>query len=78
MPTALNVEGFRFFFFSNEGDEPMHIHIEKADATAKFWLVPVELEHNYGFNSKELSKLYALVTNNKELLKQKWNEHFSK
>lgn len=68
MPTALNVEGFRFFFYSNEGSEPMHIH---------FWLEPVELEYNYGFSSKELSKLYSLVEQHIKTLKAKWNEHFS-
>jgi uncharacterized protein DUF4160 len=29
MPTILRWKGFRFFFFSNEGDEPPHVHAEK-------------------------------------------------
>jgi hypothetical protein len=41
MPTLLNIEGFRFYFFSNEGTEPAHVHVEKGDGTAKFWLNPV-------------------------------------
>jgi len=36
MPTVLLLYGFRFFFFSNEGNEPPHIPIEKAEAIAKF------------------------------------------
>src|SRR3989442_1801226 len=32
MPTLLRVEGFRFFFFSNEGQEPPHVHVSKAVA----------------------------------------------
>lgn len=44
MPTVLTVEGFRFFFYSNENDEPPHVHVEKAEGTAKIWLSPVEVE----------------------------------
>src|SRR5262249_55675133 len=40
MPTVLIIQGFRFFFFSNEGSEPPHIHVEKGDGYAKFWLNP--------------------------------------
>jgi hypothetical protein len=43
MPTALKLMGFRFFFFSGEGLEPPHIHVEHGDKVAKFWLNPVEL-----------------------------------
>ena len=32
MPTILIVDGFRFHFFSREGQEPPHIHIRKGDA----------------------------------------------
>jgi hypothetical protein len=35
MPTLLRVEGFRFFFFSNEGQEPPHVHVSKGDGLAK-------------------------------------------
>jgi len=43
MPTVLRHLGFRVFFYSREGTEPMHIHVEKGDNVAKFWLEPVEL-----------------------------------
>ena len=36
MPTVIQIKGYRFFFFSNERNEPIHIHIEKADSYAKF------------------------------------------
>jgi hypothetical protein len=38
MSTVLRVSGYRFFFFSLEGSEPAHIHIEHGDKLAKFWL----------------------------------------
>lgn len=43
MPTVLRIGPYRFFFYSQEGDEPPHIHIEDGDRTAKYWLTPVEL-----------------------------------
>jgi Domain of unknown function (DUF4160) len=42
MPTLLNLNGFQFFFYTNE-PLPKHIHVEKAESTAKFNLFPVEL-----------------------------------
>ena len=38
MPTVLNAGGYRFFFYSLEGSEPPHIHVEYGRSTAKFWL----------------------------------------
>ena len=40
MPTILRKNGFRFFFYSNENDEPVHVHVEKGDAEGKIWLEP--------------------------------------
>jgi len=77
MPTILRIFGYRFFFFSNEGNEPAHIHIEKAEAHAKYWLDPVELAGSYAFNAKELNELRKLVEENKLLFEQKWYEYFS-
>ncbi|WP_439481025.1 DUF4160 domain-containing protein [Cyclobacterium plantarum] len=42
MPTVLRIGPYRFFFFSNEGNEPPHIHVESGEGHAKFWLEPVE------------------------------------
>jgi hypothetical protein len=43
MPTVLRLSGFRFFFYSLEGSEPPHIHVEQADNVARFWLNPETL-----------------------------------
>ena len=78
MPVVLLVNGFRFFFFSNENDEPVHIHVEKGDAAAKFWLNAFELEYNFGFSSRELRQIKDLIEKNRLLFIQKWNEYFIK
>lgn len=77
MPTILRTSGYRFFFFSREGNEPMHIHIEHADRYAKFWLNPIQLAESDGFRSGEISELRKLVQENKKLFEEKWNEYFS-
>ncbi len=77
MPTVLRVKGYRFFFFSMEGNEPSHIHVEFADKVAKFWLEPIGLASSYGFRSQELSKLRFIVMEHRKLFLEKWHEYFS-
>ena len=79
MPTVLRWKGYRFFFFSNEGDpaESVHVHVRKDRNVAKFWLEPVvALAESYGMNSKELNKLEKVVENNDKQIKKAWYEYF--
>lgn len=78
MPTVLRLKGYRFFFFSLEGNEPPHIHIEQAERFAKYWLNPVRLNRSKGFHSSELSEIREIVEEHQELLLSKWNEHFNR
>jgi Domain of unknown function (DUF4160) len=48
-PTVLRVERYRFFFFSNEGHEPPHVHAQDGDKLAKLCLEPVLLAASTGF-----------------------------
>ena len=77
MPTILNINGYRFFFYSNE-HLPVHIHIEKGDATAKFNIeLIVELVKSKRFNASELKEIRNLVVENHEYFKTKWYEYFN-
>jgi len=76
MPTVLKIGKFRFFFFSNEDSEPMHIHIESNEKYAKFWLEPVQLARSIGYSAKELNEMRGLVLENLNLFREKWNEYF--
>ncbi len=76
MPTVLKLKGYRFFFFSNEGTEPLHIHVEKAENYAKFWLDPLCVSFNHGFTSKELTEISKIIEANDDLIRNKWDEHF--
>ena len=76
MPTVLIVEGYRFFFFSNEGNEASHIHVEKGDGYAKFWLNPLALAYSAGFKRQELKRTRELVDEHEAVFLEKWNEYF--
>ena len=76
MPTVMTVSGFRFFFYSMEGSEPPHIHVERDQSTAKFWLDPVQLARSRGFRSHELNGMRALVIAHRITFKEAWNGHF--
>ncbi len=75
MPTIFKIDGYRFFFFSNE-HTPEHIHIEKADGYARIELETLTVTDSYNLNSKELKKLIKLVDKNKSTLKGSWHEYF--
>lgn len=77
MPTVLRMGRFRFFFYSNEGQEPPHIHIKAAENEAKFWLDPIQLELNDGFNDRELKTIEQIIEEYQEDLLEAWNEHFA-
>ncbi len=73
MPTVLRVFGFRFFFYSLEGSEPAHVHVEHGDNVAKFWLDPVGLAESHGFRTHELNRLRLLVVEHRLRLLEAWN-----
>jgi hypothetical protein len=79
MPTVFRLRGFRFFFYSNEGSprEKVHIHVEKGDAEAKFWLEPeVRLAYNDGYEARTLRELLEIVVANRDRIKRAWDEFF--
>lgn len=77
MPTVLRIGAYRFFFYSQEGSEPSHIHVERDNCAAKFWLRPVKLARSTGFSPKELGNLLALAREHEILFLEAWNGHFS-
>jgi hypothetical protein len=76
LPTIIYIDGIRFFFYSNE-HLPKHVHIEKAEKTAKFNIEFVELIKSTRFNASELKLIRNLVEENQQLLIQKWDEFFN-
>jgi len=74
MPEIFRKLGFVFFFYSNEGQEPIHVHVRKAGGFAKFWIEPVDLEFSQGMKVSEIRKAEELIEEHIEIIKLKWNE----
>jgi hypothetical protein len=75
-PVVLRSGPYRFYFYSHEPNEPPHVHIDRDDQSAKFWLLPVSLVFNLGFSPSELRKIEALTTENQQQLLEAWYVYF--
>ncbi len=78
MPTILRIDGFRFFFYSNEGNEPPHVHVEKGDGWGKYWIDPVGKDYMHNFTPKEEKRIDQIVYDERDNFKSKWYEFFGK
>ena len=76
MPTVLRIGSYRFHFYANDRREPPHVHVERDDATAKFWLNPVRLQSGRGFGRREMNRLQGMVEAHHERFLRSWNEYF--
>jgi hypothetical protein len=74
MPEILRELGFVFFFYSNEGQEPIHVHVRKAGGFAKFWIEPVELDFAKGMKLTDIKLAEELIFKHLDVIKSKWNE----
>jgi hypothetical protein len=78
MPTVLRIGPYRFFFYSGDRNEPQHVHVERDDKVAKFWLDPVRLQINGDFSGSETNRIESLVEENREILAGSWNDFFNR
>lgn len=79
MPVVFRQSGYRFHFFSNEGDprEPVHVHVIKDGGDAKFRLQPtVALAYSHGFTPRALVELTRIVTARRTEIEKAWHDHF--
>jgi hypothetical protein len=76
MPTVFRWGPYRCFFYAGDRGEPPHVHIERENDSAKFWLTPVRLESSRGFSRTEIGHVQRLVEDNREILLRGWNEYF--
>jgi hypothetical protein len=74
MPTVLRVRRFRFHFYSDEGNEPPHIHVRAPEGECKFWLVPIELAKNRGLALHVLSEIEDIINEHHAYLVERYHE----
>lgn len=78
MPTVFRSGPYRFFFYAGDRDEPPHVHVERDDSEAKFWLDPVRMQYSHGFIASEINKIERLVVDHQQVLLERWYEFFNR
>lgn len=77
MPIVFTQDGFSFFFYSND-HTPIHVHVRKGGGEAVFEVEDeIVLRESVGLKTKELRKAEGLAESHRELIIQKWHEHFN-
>ena len=74
---AIKIPGpYKIKFYSNETDEPPHVHVKRERMIAKFWIGPVSLAGNRGFAGHELQKIEKLIRKHEHEIQAAWDKHF--
>ena len=68
---------YRFFFYASDRGEPPHIHVERDDRIAKFWLDPVRLQQTGSLRRHEIRRIERIVEENQISFLEAWNERFN-
>ncbi len=80
MPKVFEVDGFRGFFYSNEGSprEPIHVHVSKGEGEAKFWVTPqVALAESWQMKVSELNRAEEIVIEHRQQILDLWRGYFN-
>lgn len=82
MPTVLFILGWRLFFYSNESNEPIHIHAQKGDMECKYWILieEFEIKEVFCYNMSPASKkeIRKIIFQHFDLIADAWNKYFKK
>jgi hypothetical protein len=76
MPTVLRIGPYRFFFYAGDRDEPPHVHVEREEKIAKFWLDPIRLQKSGRFNRAEIGRIQRIIGEHQVALLEAWNDYF--
>ena len=78
MPVLLRKGPYRFYIVAWDRNEPPHIHVERDNGSAKFWMVPVDLASSQNFNQREIRSIRRIVEQNQSELLRRWHEFFNR
>ena len=78
MPTILLQAGWRVFFYSNEGDEPIHVHCKRGEIECKFWIdvenFDIQEAYAYNFSPRDRKVIRKIIFEHFEYIVDQWNE----
>ena len=76
MPTIARIGPNRVYFYAGDRSEAVHVHVEREDKVAKFWLDPARLARSGGFSRKEVGRIQGLLRKHEARLIEAWNDYF--
>lgn len=83
MPSIFTVSGYKVYFWANENNEPIHVHISKGKPTVngtKIWLTKaggcILASNGSQIPQKELNELMDFISAQFFLISVKWKEFF--
>ena len=78
MPTILEILGWRLFFYSNEGREPIHVHARKAEMECKYWIVIDSFDileaHAYRLKPRDRREIRRIIFDHFDYIVAQWEE----
>jgi len=78
VPTILVIFGWRFFFYANERNEPIHIHCRKGNAEAKYWLDTERFEaieaHSYNLSPTDKRVVRGIIFTHFDYIVSEWGK----
>ena len=77
MPTLLRDGPFRFFFYLGDRNEPPHVHVQRDNQIAKFWLDPVTLERSGGMRRSDIHRVERIIEENQASFLREWDVRFN-
>ena len=83
MPNLFTVCGYKIYFWSNENNEPIHVHVSKgkpSPTATKIWLTKsggcIVASNGSNIKSKELNELMEFISAQFFLICDAWKMHF--
>lgn len=78
MPTILVQLGWRLFFYSNEGNEPIHVHCRKGGLECKYWInaeaFDIQEGYSYGLSQRDRKEIRKIIFEHFEYIVEQWQE----
>ena len=83
MPSLFTVSGYKIYFWANENDEPIHVHVSQGKPnpnSTKVWLTKrggcVVANNKSNIPQKELNELLEIISAQYFVICSRWKEFF--
>lgn len=78
MPTIFFINGWRVFFFADEGNEPIHVHCQKAEARCKYWIMKekhdIQKAYAFGMSARDVREIRKIIFKNFDTIVETWDK----